>query len=311
MAEPPPSGRPARATELGAAIDTLRRFNRSHTQRVGALDDSFLDTGRALGQSRLLFEIGPDGDVVADLRSRLGLDSGYLSRLLRHLEHDRLITVVPDPADGRRRRAELTAAGRRAWRDLDRRSDELATELVAALGDRQRGQLVGALELADRLLRAATIRFEIVDPESDAALHAMSRYFDELDVRFDTGFDPGDTLTADAPGFRPPGGAFVVASSDGATVACGGVQRIDPTTAEIKRMWVAEDWRGVGLGARMLRELERTAAGLDHHRVVLDTNASLLEAIAMYERAGYRPIERYNDNPYAQRWFEADLDRPG
>ena len=293
---------------IDAATEVLRRFNRSHTQRVGALDESFLDTGRPLGQSRLLFEIGPDGAAVSELRDRLGLDSGYLSRLLRQLEEADIVTVASDPDDGRRRVAALTVAGRRAWRDLDRRSNELAVALVARLGERHRHQLVDALERADRLLRAATATFEIVDPESAGALDAMTSYFAELDVRFETGFDPGDTLTADAAGFRPPHGAFVVARSDGSTVACGGVQHIDDTTAEIKRMWVADDWRGVGIGARTLRQLEQIAADLGHDRVILDTNAVLVEAIAMYERAGYRPIERYNDNPYAQRWFERHVE---
>ena len=125
--------------------------------------------------------------------------------------------------------------------------------------------------------------------------------------RFTDGFDPGDTLVADAPALAAPDGAFVVALSDGRPVACGGVQRIDATTAEVKRMWVDGEWRGVGLGSRMLATLERTAVELGHHRVVLDTNATHDEAIAMYGRAGYVPIERYNDNPYAQRWFARSL----
>ncbi len=90
-------------------------------------------------------------------------------------------------------------------------------------------------------------------------------------------------------------------------MAYGGVQRLSADTGEIKRMWVADDWRGAGLGSRMLRELEALAARLGHTRIVLDTNGTLLEAIAMYERSGYTEIGRYNDNPYAERWFEKAL----
>ena len=90
-------------------------------------------------------------------------------------------------------------------------------------------------------------------------------------------------------------------------MACGGVQEIAPGTGEIKRMWVDPDWRGAGLGARMLRHLEDGGRRLGHTTVCLDTNATLTEAIAMYERAGYRPIGRYNDNPYAQHWFTKSL----
>src|SRR3954471_8760528 len=95
--------------------ETLRRFNRTYTQRIGALDESFLGTGRPLGVSRLLFEVGPDGAGVRELRDRLSLDSGYLPRLLRRLDADGLVAVAPDPADRRRRVATLTAAGRAAW----------------------------------------------------------------------------------------------------------------------------------------------------------------------------------------------------
>ena len=110
----------------GEHTATLRRFNRTYTQRIGALDESFLGTGRPLGPSRLLFEIGDDGATVRELRDRLGLDSGYLSRLLRSLEADALVVVRPDPDDRRRRRVTLTRRGRTAWRRLDERSEELA-----------------------------------------------------------------------------------------------------------------------------------------------------------------------------------------
>ena len=290
-------------------METLRRFNRSFTQRIGVLDDSFLGSGRPLGPSRMLFEIGQtaDGVGVLDLRTRLGLDSGYVSRLLRQLETDGLVEVGTDAADGRRRTARLTALGRAAWNDLDRRSADLAEHLVAPLSSRHREQLSAALATADRLLRAATVSFDAVDPRSSDALFALTEYFDELDRRFPDGFDPGDALTADAPLLRAPAGVLVVAHSDDHPVACGAVMRIADSTGEIKRMWVHPDWRSVGLGQRMLRHLEGQARQLGFSRVVLDTNSTLVEAISMYERSGYKPIERYNDNPYALRWFAKNL----
>ena len=284
-------------------VEQLRRFNRSFTQRIGVLDDSFLGAGRPLGEARLLYEIGCGHESVIELRHRLGLDSGYLSRLLRELEADGVVEVAADPDDGRRRVVRLTRSGRVAWRDLDRQSDDLAARIVEPLDERRHEELATALATADRLLRAATVTFDVVDPAAPEAVAAMSAYFDELDERFVGGFDPGGTLTADAPSMRPPGGAFVVARSDGDVAACGGVVCVDETTGEIKRMWVHPDWRGVGLGRRMLTALESTVARLGYDTVVLDTNAVLTEAIAMYERAGYAPVDRYNDNPYAHRWF--------
>lgn len=161
--------------------------------------------------------------------------------------------------------------------------------------------------MADRRLCAAMVTFDVVDPRSPAAIQCMTAYFSELDHRFPDGFDPGDALDAAADGMRAPSGAFVVGRSAAQRVACGGVVGLDVSTAEIKRMWVSNEWRGLGLGYRMLTELERHAVALGHRRVVLDTNATLTEAIAMYARAGYDKIERYNDNPYAQYWFEKHL----
>ncbi len=302
-------------------LDVVRRFNRSYTQRVGALEDSFLGTGMPLGTARLLFEIGTEPGTTRDLRARLGLDSGYLSRLLRRLESDGLVAVVPDDDDRRRRRVDLTAAGRRAWDDLERRSVDRARDLVAPLTARQRGRLAAALAEADLLVRAATVTLERVDPASDLARQAVALYVAELDERFPGGFDPGPRPAAGEPDpedarLAPPSGAFVVATSDGAPVACGGVRTLSDDdgddgaaggVGEIKRMWVHPGWRGAGLGSRLLRHLEGVSRDLGHREVRLDTNGTLTEAVAMYERAGYRRIARYNDNPYAEHFFAKRL----
>ncbi len=140
----------------------------------------------------------------------------------------------------------------------------------------------------------------------------MRSYFAELDIRFRDGFDPGAGGAArDAAAMRPPGGAFVVIMAGDRTVGCGGLQRIDDDTVEIKRMWIHPDWRGAGLGRRLLAELERIAADRGSGRVVLDTNEVLTEAVTMYERNGYVAIERYNDNPYAHHWFAKRLSVDG
>src|SRR5213082_3245521 len=102
-----------------AVVDQVRRFNRVVTERVGALNDRFLGRGRPLGEARLLWEIGSDGGELRALRSRLGLDSGYLSRLLRALEDDGLVSVGSGPRDRRIRVARLTRAGRRELATLE------------------------------------------------------------------------------------------------------------------------------------------------------------------------------------------------
>ena len=163
----------------------------------------------------------------------------------------------------------------------------------------------------DKRNAAASASFDAADPRSADAIESMTAYFDELEQTFPTGFDPGDTLTADAHQFDEPSGAFVVArvidEVGSHIVGCGGVRTLEPGIAEIKRMWVAADWRGLGLAKRLLADLEGRAASIGHRLVRLDTNATLTNAIAMYERAGYRAIGRYNENPFAQCWFEKRL----
>ena len=145
-------------------IDQVRRFNRAVTQRAGALDDAFLARGRPLGQARVLWEIGPDGRDVRELRARLDLDSGYLSRLLRALERDGLVTVEANEADGRIRTARLTVAGRAERAEFDRLSDDAAVSLLGPLSERQRGRLVAAMAEVERLLGASAIVTGVRDP---------------------------------------------------------------------------------------------------------------------------------------------------
>ncbi len=147
-----------------------------------------------------------------------------------------------------------------------------------------------------------------VDAASEPALSAMAAYFTELDATFPTGFDPGPDWESEVASMGPPGGAFLVlVTPSGDVAACGGLQPMGDEVVEIKRMWVSPPWRGHGLGARVLAALEDKALELGHRRVILDTNATLTTAIAMYRRAGYTSIDRYNDNPYAQLWFAKNV----
>lgn len=273
----------------------VRAFNRTVTERIGALVDGYLDRGRPLGASRVLWEAPAD---VRDLRVRLGLDSGYLSRLLRGLEAEGLITVSADEADRRVRSVRLTPAGDAERACLDERSDALARSLLEPLSASQRARLVEAMGVVERLLTAGLVEVAPEDPASPAASFCLRHYFEELDERFEGGFDPGAS--------RPDAGStLLVARLRGEPIGCGAVKLHGPRAAEIKRMWVSAGARGLGVGRRILSELEALAIGTDVIR--LETNRSLVEAQSLYRSAGYVEVEAFNDEPYAHFWFEKRL----
>jgi DNA-binding MarR family transcriptional regulator/GNAT superfamily N-acetyltransferase len=291
-------------------VRQVRQFNRVVTQRVGALDDHYLSRDRPLGEARVLWEIGANGLPVRQLRERLDLDSGYLSRLLRSLEADGLVTVGPSEDDKRVRTARLTRSGRAERAVLDRRSDLMAESLLEPLTDAQRGRLVAAMAEVERLLTAALVEIEVVDPGHRHAQHCLRGYYAELDRRFDAGFDPAVTRTVGPDECRAPAGAFFVATLRGEPVGCGALRFHGRGPAELKRMWVAAPSRGLGVGRRLLAVLEAHAAANGIRTVRLDTNKALTEAIAMYRSAGYREIDAFNDEPYAHHWFEKRLAAP-
>jgi DNA-binding MarR family transcriptional regulator/GNAT superfamily N-acetyltransferase len=288
-------------------IDRVRRFNRTVTERVGVLQDRYLGRDRPIGEARLLWEVGEQGQDVRRLRERLGLDSGYVSRLLRALEADGLVTVEPLPQDRRVRSVRLTDAGRAERRVLDGRSDELAGSLLESLNAAQRARLVAAMVEVDRLLTAATVTMDEVDPGHPDARQCLLAYFGELQERFETGFDPARSLLPDAGDLRPPRGLFLVARLHGEPVGCAGLKLPAGAPAEIKRMWVAPSARGLGVGRRILHELEDHARRRGADVVHLETNKALGEAASLYRSAGYVEVDPFNDEPYAHHWFEKRL----
>jgi DNA-binding MarR family transcriptional regulator/GNAT superfamily N-acetyltransferase len=289
------------------AISQVRRFNRIVTQRVGALNDRFLARKRPLGEARLLWEIGVHGRDVRSLRTQLGLDSGYVSRLLRSLEAAGLVVVGADDSDRRVRVARLTPSGVTERAVLDERSDELAASLLAPLTTRQRARMVAAMADVERLLSAAMVEVAPIDPADPRARYCLNAYFAELDRRFDGGFDPGQSIPADDDELRPPAGVLLLVSLGADPIGCGALKFHGNEPAELKRMWVAESARGLGVGRRLLGALENRAAISGAGAVRLETNKALTEAISLYCSAGYTEVSPFNSEAYAHHWFEKQL----
>jgi DNA-binding MarR family transcriptional regulator/GNAT superfamily N-acetyltransferase len=285
-------------------LKQIRRFNRLVSRRVGALETDYLHRGRPLAEARLVFEIGADGVDLRTLRLRLGLDSGYLSRLVQSLKAQGLITVASGGGDGRRRRLNLTRKGHAERAAYDRLSDRLAASMLAPLDEAERGRLLTAMGEVERLIRAASVEVAVEAPNSGDARRCLDAYFGELAARFKGGFAVAGHDSAVDDDMAPPSGLFLVARLDGDPVGCGGLRRIGGWTGELKRVWTAPGARGMGVARRVLRMLETGARDMGLRTLRLDTNRALTEAHALYRKEGFQEISRFNDNPYADHWFE-------
>ncbi|GGW90142.1 putative transcriptional regulator, MarR family protein [Streptomyces lomondensis] len=288
-------------------VAAFRRFNRYFTRRIGVLNDHYLGQDRPLGEARLLFEISenPAGVSLRELRSRLGLDAGYLSRMAKALQAQGMVRLRTHPDDNRLRMIELTPAGRVEVKEQNRRADTLASDVLRGLTAPQRQQLTDAMATARRLLRLAAITVELVDGHAPDARACLDAYAADLDARFPEGFDKADLVR---PGqVSGDAGAFFVAYEEGRPVGCGALRRLEPGVGEIRHVWVHPDARRLGLARRLLAAIEHESLRRGWNVVRLDTHAVLTEARAMYRACGYQEIPAYSDHVYGQHWFEKRL----
>lgn len=283
-------------------ISRYRRFSRAVTSEVGALDHSFLGRGRPLGAARVLNAIGHGRTGVAAVRDYLGLDSGLMSRLLRGLEEEGLITLAPHPDDARARIATLTDKGRAEFTAYEALSDDRAAQALARHPHPE--ALLAAMDLVASALGRDRITFEEVDPRAEAARYCLSEYYAELGRRFATGFDVSLSRDPEAGDMIAPRGAFLLAMSDGLPIGCVGLKGQGGAVAEIKRLWIAPSARGLGLSKRLMAQIETRARALGIATLRLDTNSALPEAVALYRGTGWTEIARFNDDPYPDHFFE-------
>jgi GNAT superfamily N-acetyltransferase len=191
---------------------------------------------------------------------------------------------------------------------LDSLSNELAASILTPLTEPQRDRLVTAMVDIERLILASQVQIEIIDPRDVDARYCLRSYFEDLGQRFDTGFDPAQSISASDEEMTLPNGLLLVAKLLGAAVGCGALKlHIETQIAEVKRMWVAPDVRGLGLGRRLLDRLSAEAASRGMLILRLETNRALVEAKRLYQRAGFVETEPFNNEPYAHHWFQKDL----
>lgn len=287
------------------SIAKLRRFHRAVTRQAGLLDDSFLGRGRPLGAARVLNAIGAGKTDLAALRAYLGLDSGLMSRLLRSLEQEALIQTLTDPNDSRRRQITLTPQGQAEYSAYEALSDRQAIDILSKPKNSE--ALLAAMELITHILNRDQMRFILIDPRDPKAQIALQSYYRELGERLNQGFDVSLSADPEACAMIAPRGAFFIIENDGAILGCGGLKGTDKGYAEIKRVWITPSARGFGLAKEMMEQLEAKARELGIQKLRLDSNSALHEAITLYRKSGWTEIDRFNDDPYPDHFFEKPL----
>ena len=308
----------------------VRRFNRFYTRRIGVLQEGLAETRFSLAESRLLWEFAHrDRTTAAELARDLGLDPGYLSRLLRGLKESRLIRSARSEDDARHLHLSLSAAGRRAFAPLDKHSEEGVAALLAPLAEAEREKLLAAMRTIEQLLdgeRRAAPPWLLRPPQSGDIGWVVARHgalyareygwdwrFEALVARIAADF---------VDRFDPAREACWIAEQDGANVGCVFlVQARDETaaaapidgTAQLRMLLVEPTARGLGIGARLVDECERFARDRGYRRIVLWTNSVLSAARAIYRRAGYvltgsEPHQSFGHALVGETWA-LELDR--
>jgi DNA-binding MarR family transcriptional regulator/GNAT superfamily N-acetyltransferase len=286
----------------------VRRFNRFYTRQIGVLGDGWLESPFSLAEARVLYELAHrDGPAAKDLAADLGLDPGYLSRILQRLRGRRLVAQATAAADGRRRLLSLTAAGRRAFGDLDTRANEEARRVLTKLPEATQRRIVdamGAIESALNPAQEPKVRY-ILRPhqpgdigwviERHGALYAREY---EWDARF-------EALVAGIAArflekFDPRRERCWIAEREGERVGSVFLVKRTPTVAQLRMLLVEPAARGLGIGKRLVGECERFARQSGYRKIMLWTNSVLDAARHIYERAGYKLVKEERETSFGK-----------
>jgi DNA-binding MarR family transcriptional regulator/GNAT superfamily N-acetyltransferase len=312
---------------MPSPVAQVREFNRFYTATIGVLQEKLLRTPYSLTEARVLFELAQRTDTeVAELRRTLGLDAGYVSRLLARFESDGLVHRAQSATDARRQVIRLTEAGQDAYQRLDERSGQEIQRLLDRLGTAEQRRLLRAMTTIRALLapsrrgpalgldrkgsaRQASVMLRGPEPGDYGWVVARhgARYAEEYG--WDAGFEAlVARIVADfAEGYDPARERVWLAEVDGQRAGCVFCVRRDDTTAQLRLLLVEPDARGMGVGSRLVGECVEFARSAGYRRLVLWTNDVLADARRIYQRAGFRlvsekPHHSYGKDLVGQDW---------
>jgi DNA-binding MarR family transcriptional regulator/N-acetylglutamate synthase-like GNAT family acetyltransferase len=290
------------------SVDAVRAFTRFYTNRLGILREGLLDSAFSLTEARVLYELAHRAEPTATELSRdLGLDAGYLSRILRRFRTRGLVDRTRSRRDGRRTHLSLTAAGRGAFTPLDRRSREQVEAMLAPLSEAERRRLVDAL---------ATVR-AVLSPDRPASQPYVLRPHRPGDIGWivhrhgalyaqEYGWDETfEALVAEIAAtfikdFDPKRERCWIAEKDGEIVGSVLLAAGAADTAKLRLLYVEPKARGLGIGRRFVDEAIRFARAAGYRRISLWTNDVLHAARAIYAAAGFTLVRSEPHRSFGQ-----------
>jgi DNA-binding MarR family transcriptional regulator/GNAT superfamily N-acetyltransferase len=295
--------------DSGAQVEAVRRFNRYYTRKIGVLEEGLLASSFTLTQARVLFELGARERVTSgELVGILGLDAGYLSRILQRFVESRLITRERSNEDGRRTELALTARGRKAFGAMDRRSRNAIAEMIAPISPAQRGRLLDAMHTVEQTLSESgatrraiiTVRPYRVGDVGWAIEQHGRMYAEEFGWNGEFEALVATLFARFATNHDPQSDRFWVAEVDGERVGCVFVVRNekDPHAAQLRCLLVNPRGRGLGLGRRLVDECLHFAKSAGYERILLWTNDVLVAARRIYEGAGFSLVEESSHHSF-------------
>lgn len=279
--------------------EVVRQFNRFYTVHLGLLRGRYLDTDYSLSESRMMYELSQSPGCTANhLRTKLGLDAGYMSRMVRSLTERGLVEGVRSAQDKRATLLSLTANGQAVIADINHRASSETVRMLDQLGEAQRAELLAAMSKVREILSPpSTHLVRATAAQLDDARHLLYEYFDVIGVVLRDDDDAIRAFLDDA------NSAMWIAYVDGAPAGCVAMRPLADIAGggavECKRLYVSDRYRRRGLSQALMRALEDHAAQAGHTAVYLDTKDDLHAAIRLYDQLGYERCERYNDNPQA------------
>ena len=295
-------------------IEAVRRFNRFYTRRIGVLQEGLLDSPWSLTEVRVMYEVAHrPGVAAAELATDLGLDRGYLSRILRRFEDEGLLAREAATTDARRRHLRLTAKGKRTFAPLDKRSRQQVDVLLGALDDDGRRRLLCALQTVERTLSPAT------QPRSDAILRGhrpgdigwvVQRHGEiySREYGYDERFEAlvAGIVARFVERFDPARERCWIAELDGERVGSIFLVAQSKTIAKLRLLLVEPAARGLGLGRRMVTECIAFAREAGYRKVVLWTQGELDAARHLYAEAGFRKIGESRHDSFGRQGLVAE-----